>query len=144
MKTIELTGKRASECRGYVIVDDADYEWLSRHRWQAQITKVPGQAYAVRSYGPRPNARIKLRMHRQILGLEPGVHVEGDLIVDHINGDTLDNRRNNLRLVTRKQNSNNPTLALVMRRCCRCLAWFTTARRPGLYKCGLCEKYILK
>lgn len=40
-------------------------------------------------------------MHRYILGAPAG------LMVDHINGDTLDNRRWNLRLVTRIQNGQN-------------------------------------
>jgi hypothetical protein len=40
-------------------------------------------------------------MHRQILGAPPGQQV------DHINGDTLDNRRVNLRLATHGQNQHN-------------------------------------
>lgn len=43
------------------------------------------------------------RMHRDVMGL-----VAGDgKIVDHINGDPLDNRRCNLRIVTSAQNSQN-------------------------------------
>lgn len=41
-------------------------------------------------------------MHRYILGLE-----KGDMDVNHINGDRSDNRKRNLRLVTRKQNGYN-------------------------------------
>jgi hypothetical protein len=42
-------------------------------------------------------------LHRLILGLVPGDGLE----VDHINGDPLDNRRANLRAVTRAQNCQN-------------------------------------
>lgn len=42
-------------------------------------------------------------MHRVICGLEPGDR----RVVDHINGDTLDNRRANLRVVTPAQNAQN-------------------------------------
>ena len=42
-------------------------------------------------------------MHREILNLVPG----DGLIVDHINGDTLDNRKSNLRVVTAVENARN-------------------------------------
>lgn len=42
-----------------------------------------------------------VRMHRLIMGALPGQ------IVDHINGDGLDNRRENLRIVSRAQNNQN-------------------------------------
>lgn len=54
--------------------------------------------------GPRSERpRQTFAMHRQILGLEAGDGCE----VDHRNGDGLDNRRSNLRLVTRAQNKQN-------------------------------------
>jgi len=40
-------------------------------------------------------------MHRLIIGAKPGE------LVDHINGDKLDNRASNLRIVTRRQNAMN-------------------------------------
>lgn len=73
----------------YTKVDDADYEWLSRAYWRLS------EGY------PRRNADV--RMHREILGLVPGDGMEGD----HINGDRLDNRRTNLRVVTHAQNKQN-------------------------------------
>jgi hypothetical protein len=42
-------------------------------------------------------------MHREILGLKRGDGLEGD----HINHDSLDNRRSNLRVVTSVGNSQN-------------------------------------
>ena len=94
MRTIPLP-------RGYeAIVDDEDYDALMAYCWRAS-PDVPG-AYAVRTdhSGPR---YITVRMHRQIMGVGVGTR----LIVDHINGNTLDNRRSNLRIATQQQNQIN-------------------------------------
>lgn len=80
MKAIPLT-------RGMVAkVDDADYEWLSQHKWYASV-----RGYAVQRDGTR--------MHRVLL---PGVPE-----VDHVNQDKLDNQRHNLRPATHQQNTAN-------------------------------------
>ena len=47
-----------------------------------------------------------IKMHRLVINAEPGQ------IVDHINGDTLDNRRCNLRIVTPQQNCQNSSALL--------------------------------
>lgn len=44
----------------------------------------------------------KNRLHRFILKLDDPI-----LIVDHINGDTLDNRKENLKIITRQENNKN-------------------------------------
>ena len=52
-------------------------------------------------YSGRKDGLCKKYLHRIIMD-EPE-----DLVVDHINGDILDNCRNNLRIVTRQQNNMN-------------------------------------
>jgi hypothetical protein len=80
--------------RQVAIVDAADYEWLSRHRW---FTKGrPGKYYAGRS----EHGKIIL-MHREIMKPPPG------MVVDHINGNSLDDRRRNMRNCTPQQNHHN-------------------------------------
>lgn len=92
MREIELTqGKIA-------IVDDEDYELVMRHKWYYAEYR-PGYGYAKTNNKGRSPAL--LRMHRVILGLN------GNEKVDHINGNSLDNRRKNLRLVTQSQNMMN-------------------------------------
>lgn len=91
MKKIFLTqGKIA-------IVDDDDFERLSRYKWHYMRKKCASPGYASRSFPGQGN----LSMHRFIMGAKKGQ------IVDHINGDTLDNRRANLRFCEHKENSRN-------------------------------------
>ena len=78
------------------IVDDEDHEWLSQWKWGV----LDHRGYAVRK-----NSKGKATwMHRLIINAPNGMQV------DHINGDTLDNRRANLRLVTSQQNRMNQRL----------------------------------
>lgn len=81
---------------GYVLVDSEDRALLARKRWTLH------SGYAAHAYMDGDDLRVIL-MHRMILGLERGDERQGD----HINRDTLDNRRSNLRIVTSAQNSQN-------------------------------------
>jgi hypothetical protein len=77
------------------IVDESDFYILSQNRW-----KFNNRGYAVRL--KREDGKCKtISMHRVILNALPGQ------IVDHINGDPLDNRKSNLRIVNNSQNSWN-------------------------------------
>jgi hypothetical protein len=80
-------------------VDDEDF-WVSLQPWFADVRD--GQIYASRN---RPKdgggPRGLIRLHQVIMIPPPGMEV------DHINRDTLDNQRSNLRLVTKTQNQRN-------------------------------------
>jgi hypothetical protein len=80
-------------------VDDEDF-WVTLQPWFADVRD--GQIYASRNRpkdygGPRGLIRLHQVLMLPPLGME----------VDHINRDTLDNRRANLRLVTKTQNMRN-------------------------------------
>jgi hypothetical protein len=93
--------RRDGSVRAYALVDAADYEVVNRHRWN--VGSTPGKPLrASRLKGSRPSRR-KVQLAREILGLPLGRYPE----VDHINGDTLDCRRSNLRAVTSAQNHQN-------------------------------------
>jgi len=86
------------------IVDDSDYSFLSKSKWSADVRnggKPSERVYAVRVV--RVNGKPKkIYMHRVITGAEKRCE-----IVDHINRDTLDNRRCNLRVVDNARNLKN-------------------------------------
>ena len=92
--------------KGVAIVDDEDFEWLRQFRWY-WVDNGPGGRYggrygghAVGRLGRLPNNPPEA-MHRVITNAPRGFDV------DHINGDTLDNRRENLRVVTHAENMQN-------------------------------------
>lgn len=47
--------------------------------------------------------RARISLHRVVMN----ANRRGDLLVDHINGDTLDNRKTNLRMVNASENTKN-------------------------------------
>jgi len=96
MKKIPLTQGQVA------LVEDTDYKELSKYKWYAKYNKCTNSFYAVRKI-KTINGRLAFPMHRQILGLEYGDYRH----VDHINHNTLDNRRDNIRICTRSQNGGN-------------------------------------
>ncbi|MDD3267103.1 MAG: AP2 domain-containing protein [Burkholderiales bacterium] len=93
VKRIKLTQRK------YAIVDDEDYEYLMQWKWSAH--KRSKLFYAIRSETVDLNKQYSNYMHRLIMNAQKGE------LVDHINHDTLDNRRCNLRICTHKENCRN-------------------------------------
>lgn len=88
--------KKISLTRGmFALVDDDDYEYLSKFKWRVQ--KQKNSCYASK-YNPDGS---ETRMHREIVGAREGYDV------DHIDGNGLNNQKENLREVTRRQNNQN-------------------------------------
>lgn len=99
MKELKLT-------KGMVtLVDDEDYELVSNHKWQVSQEGRNGQKwYAIRwskvSEHGKGNRRFKIRLHRVLMGLTR----RDTEVVDHLNGDSLDNQKANLEVVTQEEN----------------------------------------
>ena len=84
-------------------VDPEDYEDFSCYSWFAQWSNKTKSYYAIRHLPISNGKRHMERMHRRVLGLTRDNPMRGD----HINLDTLDNRRLNLRAATQAQNRRN-------------------------------------
>ena len=74
-----------------ILYDDALDSMLSHFAWS-----VSNHGYAQANIGTK-----KILMHRFIMG------AKGEDLVDHINGNKLDNRRENLRFASKGQNAQN-------------------------------------
>ena len=94
MKKIELTQGK------FAIVDDDDYEYLKQYKWFASTGGKRGKFYAVRGEKNAGKYRLIL-MHRVINNTPNG------MVTDHINLNTLDNRKANLRSCSTRENSYN-------------------------------------
>ena len=96
MKQIPLTKNK------FAIVDDKDFERLNRFKWSASSRSYGGFAASRECNCPLvKDSYAFIYMHRQITSCPKGLEV------DHISHNTLDNRRINLRIVTKGQNQMN-------------------------------------
>lgn len=93
MKRIKLSQGK------FAIIDDEDYGLvMSRGKWSAA---KQFKWYAV-SHKIVNGKRTDLKMHRLIMLVDGlGSHI----LIDHINGNTLDNRKKNLRVCNSSQNA---------------------------------------
>jgi len=92
-KTIPLS-------QGYeATVDDEDFEYLNQFKWNVRI--VYGTQYAKRNITTAIGKKTTVNMHREIM------KAPKNFMIDHVNGNGLDNRKENLRISTRSQNLMN-------------------------------------
>jgi hypothetical protein len=112
VKRIELTQGKVA------LVDDEDYEWLSKWSWCYFKYPKASTGYASRTDRSGGKQR-KVLMHREIL------HAGEGEIVDHRDMDGCNNVRSNLRLASKSQNNAN-----------RYRQKNTVSRYKGLFRSG--------
>lgn len=104
MKHVDLT-------QGYVaVVDDDVYTIVSQYKWRVSVQRRKRCRDQITAIANLPRTVVgkagkTIYMHRVLME-----HWYGDIsgkIIDHINHNKLDNRKENLRFVTRQQNSAN-------------------------------------
>ena len=100
MKLIPLNTTRGRKGL-FVQVDDEDYDFLMQWRWHSD--KQPTGYYASRTRQKNEvYPTMDIRMHRVIMGI-----TDHKTMIDHIDHNTQNNQRNNLRVATGKQNCQN-------------------------------------
>jgi hypothetical protein len=81
-----------------LLLDDQDAHYYFAHTWH--LTAGRHTLYVKRTF-QRPGFKKNIALHREIVG------AIGPVIVDHINGNGLDNRRANLRVCRHRENLRN-------------------------------------
>lgn len=97
MKQIPLTQGQ------FAIVDDDDYEILSKFKWHASHERTNFYAARRITIGQRKSKTIK--MHREILRIS-----DSNIQIDHKDGNGLNNQKSNLRIATISQNQRNKSV----------------------------------
>ena len=99
--------KRISLTRGeFAIVDNEDFEWLNQWRWYCDAYGYAIRKPYIRGTGRKHQKGLSIRMHRLINKTPKGLET------DHINRNTLDNRKINLRTVSSQQNKFNTNIRI--------------------------------
>jgi len=105
IKKIKLTRNQ------HTLVSNEDYEFLNQWKWYALYQQNINGFYANRNvhlcYKNGKQITKSIRMHRLIIEHGLGRELQKNEFIDHINHDPLDNRRENLRLVSNRQNQQN-------------------------------------
>lgn len=105
-----------------ILIDTEDIGKIKKYYWGVKADGNNKTKFYVQStYKGK-----RIHLHRYILGLGK---FTSDTCVDHINGNPLDNRKQNLRVCTQKENSQN--LKLSKRNKCgiKHISWCNTHKR---------------
>ena len=90
-------------------VDIEDYEWLMRWNWYAKWEKSSRSYYAVRNSRSGEGKPHTVRMHSQVMGVLYG---DGRTVDHEKPSQTLNNRRSNLRIATKEEQSWNQEISI--------------------------------
>jgi hypothetical protein len=121
----------------WTIVDEADYEWIMQWKWSAATHKKRNAVYAVRNSEQKNGVQHHIWLHREIMGIPRGDKRE----VDHENCNGIDNRRNNLRVVTHMENRWNIGKFRNNVSGYKCV-WWEEKKQKWVAKIGVDGKYI--
>lgn len=98
MREIELSKGKVA------LVSDQDFEFLSRWKWSASLESRGTKWYAIRwsqKSEHRNEKRFKIRMHCALMNIPPKCYA---YVVDHLDGNSLNNQRDNLEVISQSEN----------------------------------------
>lgn len=82
----------------FTYIDSSDFRRLNKYKWYAIFDKKMKSYYAV----GKVNGKL-IKLHRFIMR----VYTNNNLVIDHKNKNTLDNRKKNLKICTQQENLKN-------------------------------------
>lgn len=105
-------GETSTECRIwldpanniYCTLDPEDFEWAVKYTWHAMPDRHKRKFYASRTTRVK-GVGVRYYMHKEILERQGLKKRKTQTIGDHLDGDSLNNRRYNLKWATPKQNA---------------------------------------
>ena len=97
-KEIQLTQGKVA------IVDDEDFEFLNQFKWHA--LKLAGKFYVGRKLTVSKGKRNQIFIHRLIMKPDKG------MVIDHLDGNPLNNQKKNLRICTHSENIRNCKISI--------------------------------
>ena len=97
-KEIQLTQGKVA------VVDDDLFNYLNQFKWFAN--NINGKFYVVRNITVSKNKKNVIYMHRFIMKPNKG------MVIDHLDGNTLNNQKNNLRICTHTENMRNSKISI--------------------------------
>lgn len=95
MKKIKLTQGK------YALVDDTDFEKLNQYKWCVSKKRNKKNWYVIRNSKMINGKRYTILIHRVIMNCPK------NKMIDHIDGNSLNNQKKNLRIATNSQNCKN-------------------------------------
>ncbi len=115
--------------KGFVaILDDDDYEAVARFKWYAnEVSK--GMVYAARNRRIGEEGPPRIYLHRVIAGAGHGEEV------DHIDRNTMNNQRSNLRIVSRQINILNRRIGALNKTGFRGVMWIA---KRNVFRAEIC------
>ena len=119
----------------YALIDNEDLDFLNQWKWGAKYDKDIDGFYGRRTqHNTMINGISKnkiIMMHRAVMEYILGRELERNELIDHINHNPLDNRRDNLRIVSSRQNQQN-------------LKRKTSSKYPGVHWSKQAKKWIAR
>ena len=98
MKEIQLTQGKVA------LVDDDDFEYLNQWKWYS--SNIRGKFYVGRSITVSKYKRKHILIHRFIMNPDKG------MVIDHLDGNPLNNQKKNLRICTHEDNMRNCKISI--------------------------------